>query len=69
VTDAKLDEVELAEATGVFPQSVNFAVPVTVLASFLDENGVAYRAAGAAPAGRAPPAPMTAYTFELICRP
>jgi S1-C subfamily serine protease len=70
VTDAKLDEIKVAEATGVFPQNINFAVPVTVLASFLDENGVAYRAAGAAAAkGGAPTTAMPGYTFELVCRP
>jgi S1-C subfamily serine protease len=64
VTSAKLDEVELVEATGVFPQNVNFAVPVTVLQSFLEENGVAYKTAAApGPAGLA----MPAYTFSVVC--
>jgi hypothetical protein len=74
VTAAKLDEVKVAEATGIFPQNVNFAIPVTVLASFLDENAVAYKPAGAAAVGRAslaaqPATAMTGYTFELYCRP
>jgi hypothetical protein len=69
VTEGKLDEVKVAAATGIFPQNVNFAVPVTVLASFLDENGVTYRAASAAPKGPAPAVGMTGYTFELVCRP
>ena len=69
VAVAKLDEVELVQATGVFPQNVNFAVPAPILEAFLDENGVAYRTA-------APPAPnaagagataMTGYTFQVVC--
>ncbi|MGZ3403336.1 MAG: S1C family serine protease [Phenylobacterium sp.] len=64
VASAKLDELELVEATGVFPQNVNFAVPVTVLQSFLDENGVAYKAAEG-PAG--PAAALTSYTFSIVC--
>jgi hypothetical protein len=64
VTAAKLDEVKFADATGVFPQNVNFAVPVTILQAFLQENGVAYRT-------DAPPAPgaggLTSYTFSLEC--
>jgi S1-C subfamily serine protease len=66
VTSAKLDELKVAEATGIFPQNINFAVPVTVLQSFLDENGVAYKtSAGAAPASSAVAAP--GYTFLLLC--
>lgn len=70
VTSAKLDEVRLVEATGVFPQNVNFAVPVTVLQSFLDENGVAYRTAPAAAAAPGPAGSTTAmpgYTFSVVC--
>lgn len=64
VTAAKLDEVKLLRATGEFPQNVNFAVPVTVLHAFLEENGVTYRTAGATP----PAAPLTAVTFSVLCR-
>lgn len=66
VTSAKIDEVELVEATGVFPQNINFAVPVTVLQSFLEENGVAYRTAEAAGSANATEA-MTGYTFSVMC--
>jgi S1-C subfamily serine protease len=65
VTSAKLDELKLASATGTFPQNVNFAVPVTILQSFLEENGVAYRTS---PAGMAADATaLTGYTFSLVC--
>jgi len=44
---------------------VNFAVPVTILQSFLEENGVAYRTS---PAGMAADATaLTGYTFSLVC--
>ena len=68
VVAAKLDELKLADATGVFPQNINFAVPVTILQSFLDENGVTYKTA--APAG-APgaTAAMPGYTFAVVCTP
>jgi serine protease Do len=66
VTAAKLDEVKLVEATGVFPQNINFAVPAPVLESFLDENGVAYKTAAPA-AGAAGATAMTGYTFQVIC--
>lgn len=64
VTSSKLDEMKVADATGVFPQNVNFAVPVTILQSFLDENGVGYAVAAAA-AGTT--TEMPGYTFSLIC--
>jgi S1-C subfamily serine protease len=66
VASAKLDEVQLVEATGVFPQNVNFAVPVTVLQSFLEENGVAYKTA-AAPGTAGSTAAMPGYTFSVVC--
>ena len=66
VTSAKLDELKVAEATGVFPQNVNFAVPVTILQSFLDENGIAYQTAAAAPNATIG---MPGYTFQIICKP
>lgn len=69
VTVSKLDEVTLVRATGEFPQNINFAVPVTLLQAFLDENGVAYRTVGGAGAPNAPAAaPLTSVTFSLICR-
>lgn len=61
---AKLNELALVKATGTFPQNVNFAVPVTVLHAFLEENGVAYGTASAKAA-----APLTAVTFNLLCTP
>ena len=68
VVAAKLDELKLADATGVFPQNVNFAVPVTILQSFLEENGVAYKTT--APASVAgPAAAMPGYTFAVVCTP
>ncbi|MDB5496788.1 MAG: hypothetical protein JWP28_819 [Phenylobacterium sp.] len=68
VVAAKLDELKLVDATGVFPQNVNFAVPVTILQSFLEENGVAYKTAAAA--GLAgPAAAMPGYTFAVVCTP
>ena len=68
VVAAKLDELKLADATGVFPQNINFAVPVTILQSFLDENGVTYKTA--TPAGGAgAAAAMPGYTFAVVCTP
>jgi len=67
VAAAKLDEVTLVRATGSFPQNVNFAVPVTVLQAFLEENGVAYRSAPASGVSASSPA-LTAVTFSLDCR-
>jgi hypothetical protein len=70
VTSSKLDELKVADATGVFPQNVNFAVPVTILQSFLEENGVAYKTAAAARAGSGgASAAMPGYTFNLVCTP
>ena len=68
VVAAKLDELKVADATGVFPQNVNFAVPVTILQSFLEENGVAYKAAASAGVVGATAA-MPGYTFALVCKP
>jgi S1-C subfamily serine protease len=65
VVAAKLDELKLADATGVFPQNINFAVPVTILQSFLDENGVAYKTASAGMT--AATAAMPGYTFAVVC--
>ena len=68
VVAAKLDELKLADATGVFPRNINFAVPVTILQSFLDENGVTYKTA--TPAGVAgAAAAMPGYTFAVVCTP
>jgi S1-C subfamily serine protease len=68
VVAAKLDELKMADATGVFPQNINFAVPVTILQSFLDENGVTYKTA--TPAGVAgAAAAMPGYTFAVVCTP
>jgi S1-C subfamily serine protease len=70
VVAAKLDELKLADATGVFPQNINFAVPVTILESFLDENGVAYKTAASAGAvGATATAAMPGYTFAVVCTP
>jgi S1-C subfamily serine protease len=68
VVAAKLDELKVADATGVFPQNVNFAVPVTILQSFLEENGVAYKTASAAGV-TVPTAAMPGYTFAVVCTP
>jgi S1-C subfamily serine protease len=68
VVAAKLDELKLADATGVFPQNINFAVPVTILQSFLDENGVTYKTAAPASAAGATAA-MPGYTFAVVCTP
>ncbi len=65
VTAAKLNELAVAKATGQFPQNVNFAVPVTILQSFLEENGVAYKTA-TGPQATTPA--MPGYTFNLVCR-
>jgi S1-C subfamily serine protease len=69
VVAAKLDELKLADATGVFPQNINFAVPVTILQSFLDENGVTYKTATPAPAPAGTAAAMPGYTFAVVCTP
>jgi S1-C subfamily serine protease len=69
VVAAKLDELKMADATGVFPQNINFAVPVTILQSFLDENGVTYKTAAPAPAPAGTAAAMPGYTFAVVCTP
>jgi S1-C subfamily serine protease len=66
VTAAKLDELKFSQATGAFPQNVNFAVPVTVLQSFLDENAVKYRTSGPAPTPSGS-AGLPNYTFSVVC--
>ena len=66
VTAAKLDELKFSQATGAFPQNVNFAVPVTILQSFLEENAVTYRTSGPAPAP-AGSAGLSNYTFSVVC--
>lgn len=65
VAVSRLRDAEVAKATGgMIPQNVNFAVPVTIAQSFLQENGVA--------AAKAPPHAgldaMPLYTFSLMCK-
>lgn len=67
VTAAKLDEVNLLTQTGTFPQNVNFAVPVTILQSFLDENGVSYRTSTATAPAPAAPSMLPSFTFNVTC--
>jgi S1-C subfamily serine protease len=66
VVAAKLDELKVVDATGIFPQNINFAVPVSILQSFLDENGVAYKTAAGTGAAGATTA-MPGYTFAVVC--
>ena len=66
VVAAKLDELKVVDATGIFPQNINFAVPVSILQSFLDENGVAYKTAAATGVAGATTA-MPGYTFAVVC--
>ena len=42
---SKLNALKVAQATGDVPQNVNFAINANVLSSFLDANGVDYKAA------------------------
>ncbi|MDZ4373212.1 MAG: S1C family serine protease, partial [Phenylobacterium sp.] len=66
VVAAKLDELKVATATGMFPQNVNFAVPSPILQAFLDENGLAYRSAPATPG---PAVGLASVTFSITCQP
>jgi S1-C subfamily serine protease len=68
VVDSKLDELKIATATGIFPQNINFAVPVPILQSFLEENGVTYKTAPTAGAVGGTTS-MPGYTFEVVCTP
>ena len=43
VVSSKLDALKVAENIGDIPQNVNFAIKESVLARFLDANGVSYR--------------------------
>lgn len=66
VTVARAPDLEVAKATGgALPQNINFGVPVTVLQSFLDENGVA---APTKPPAQAGVDAMPLYTFSLLCK-
>ena len=67
VTSAKLDEVKLLTQTGTFPQNVNFAVPVTILQSLLDENGVNYRTSTATAPVSTAVATLPNFTFNVTC--
>ena len=51
VVQSKLNALRIAGATGDLPQNVNFAINGATLQSFLEANGVAFRAAP--PAGAA----------------
>lgn len=42
VVTSKLNVLKIAEASGDFPQNVNFALKASVVASFLDNNGIQY---------------------------
>ncbi|HET6374803.1 MAG TPA: serine protease, partial [Methylocella sp.] len=42
VVTSKLNVLKIAEASGDFPQNVNFALKASVVASFLDNNGIPY---------------------------
>jgi S1-C subfamily serine protease len=45
IATMKLDELAMSQEVGVFPQNVNFAVRISIVASFLDAFGVQYKAA------------------------
>ena len=47
VVQSKLNALRIAGVTGDIPQNVNFAVNGATLQSFLESNGVAFRAAPA----------------------
>jgi S1-C subfamily serine protease len=53
IVEGKLNAIKVATAIGDVPQNVNFAIKASVMATFLDSNGVNYRT-GQLGAGRSP---------------
>lgn len=71
VVVAKLDALKVAAVTDDIPQNINFAIKASVVARFLEENGVAYTAAG--PGAPLKPADLAAlaqtFTVAIRCDP
>ena len=42
VVEGKINAIKIAAASGDIPQNVNFAIKASVIATFLDSNGVRY---------------------------
>jgi S1-C subfamily serine protease len=53
IVEGKLDATKVASAIGDLPQNVNFALKASVVATFLDSNGILYTS-GVSAAGRSP---------------
>ena len=53
IVEGKLDAIKVATAIGDIPQNINFAIKASVVATFLDSNGVHY-ATGQPGAARSP---------------
>jgi S1-C subfamily serine protease len=64
VAVSKLDEIKLVEASGTFPQNVNFAVPISILQALLEENGISYKMANDRVGGASI---LTGFTFQVTC--
>lgn len=70
VVQSKLNALRIAGVTGDLPQNVNFAVNGATLQSFLEANGIAFRAApaGGAPLSAADVGEAAArYTVAIVC--
>ena len=42
IVTSKLDAIKAARITGDIPQNVNFAIKASIVANFLDANGIKY---------------------------
>lgn len=71
VVVAKLNALKVVAETDDIPQNINFAIKASVVARFLEENGVAYTAAG--PGAPLRPADLAAlaqsFTVAISCDP
>ena len=66
VVVSKLNALKVAQSTGDVPQNVNFAINATVLASFLDANGVDYKTAPTGPAISTQESARRAQAFTVL---
>lgn len=49
IVTSKLNALKIAQASGDFPQNVNFALKASIVASFLDTNGIKYGSVSTSP--------------------